>query len=187
MVNKKLLIIVFLLITSEIVGYFNYKYANDTVAELNTIIEYAKAIMNLTAICASKEQWKSSIDTINIMMSNSCSACLHYNKNCEICNYAKSVLQTYNGEPPEVISKKLLENEEIREYYENLTNNAYLRTLKDAEKGMNIYKEIEPPKMLIPLTLNIYYYSYFIFYPRIVKSAINIPERNTFPLNLTEG
>jgi len=184
---KKLLTIILLLTISEIIGYLNYKYANDTVIELNTIIEYAKAIMNLTAICASKEQWKSSIDTINIMMSNSCSACLHYKKSCEICNYAKSVLQTYNGEPPEVILKKLLENEEIRKYYENLINEIYLNDLKNVEKWINTYKKIKPPKMLIPLTLNIYYYSYFIFYPRIVKSAINIAKEDTLPFNFTGG
>jgi len=187
MVSKKLLIIIFLLITSELIGYFNYKYANETVVELNSILEYAKADMNLTAICYSKKYYESSINTIIYIMWNACFACLHYNKSCEICDYSKSVLQTYNGEPPEIILKKLLENEEVRKYYENLTNEVYIKASKDVEKWMSKYKEIEPPKMLIPLTLNIYYYSYFIFYPRIVRSAINISESSISSIDFTEG
>jgi len=187
MVSKKLLVIVPLLIISEIVGYLNYKYAKETVNDLNEITYYGKVLINLTAICTSKEQWKSSILTINTIMNNACFDCLHYNKSCEICNYTKRVLQTYNGEPPETILKKLLENEEVRKYYEDLINEIYLYNLKWVEESTNIYKRIEPPRMLIPLTLNIYYYSYFIFYPRITKSALNVPEENTLSLNLTEG
>jgi len=183
---KKLLAIILLLAISEIIGYLNYKYANETVIELNSIIEYANAEISLIGTCNFKEDWESPINTITVI-SDICFRCFSYNQSCEICNYIKNVLQTYNGEPPEIISKKLLENEEVRKYYENLTNEAYLYNLKVVEKYTNTFKKIESPKMLIPLTLNIYYYSYFIFYPRIVKSSINITEVNKFSPNPIKG
>jgi len=186
MVSRKLLVIIPLLIISEIIGYLNYKYANETVDDLNKIIYYAKASMNLTAICYSKNYLKTSIGTIGII-SDVCSMCLQYNKSCEACNYVRSILQTYNGEPLDIISKKLLENEEIKKYYENTINEIHKNASEGIEKFMSIYKRIETPNMLIPLTLNIYYYSYFIFYPRIVKSSINITEVNKFSPNPIKG